>query len=161
MHTYDHTAADVAATETEIVEDRVSPIARLGQFMVLIPGVVLVASGTITLANTGIHRDLSQPVVTVWGNTHTPWLGIIELVVGLVLVGLGASWIARRSALVLGVLLAVAGILVLADPNYAPRELAVSNGYGWIPLAAGVVVSVGALLPGGVTRVRSRSVERR
>lgn len=160
MHTHDQMVTDVAATETEIIEDRVSPMARLGQLMVLVPGVALVVSGTVTLAKTGIHKDLATPIVSVWGHTHTPWLGIVELAVGLVLVGFGASWVARQGALVVGVLLAVAGVLVLADPNYAPNALAVQSGYGWIPLAAGVVVSVGALLPGGVTRVRRRSVER-
>jgi hypothetical protein len=149
-----------AERDVEVVENRVSPIARLGQFMVVGSGVVFAIYGIIALIDAGIDSNLAEPVVTVWGHTHTAWLGIIELAVGVVLIGLGTSIISRRSAVVLGVLLIAAGIICLAIPEDLPEELAIDAGYGWWPLALGVVATVGALLPDGVTRVRTRRVER-
>lgn len=156
-HTTGHTAP--AARDIETIEDRVSPFTRLGQVMVAGSGAVLTILGIVTLVRTGVSSDLAQPVVNVWGHTATPLLGIIELAVGVILIGLGASLAARRSAVVFGVLLIAAGILVLATPEDMPDELALEGSYGWIPLALGVVTTVGALLPEGVTRVRSRRIE--
>jgi dipeptide/tripeptide permease len=147
------------ARDVEVIEDRVSPIARIGQWMVAGAGAVLTILGVVTLIRTGIHSDLAQPVVNVWGHTATPWLGIAEFVVGVLLIGLGTSLLGRRSAVVLGVLLIAAGVFALAAPGQVPDELAVDDTFGWIPLAVGVVATVGALLPEGMTRVRSRRIE--
>jgi len=146
--------------DVEVVENHVSPLARLGQLMVVGSGVVFAIYGVIVLIDAGIDSNLAEPVVTVWGHTHTAWLGIIELAVGIVLIGLGASLFSRRSAVVLGVLLIAAGIICLAIPEDLPEELAIDADYGWWPLALGVVTTVGSLLPDGVTRVRTRQVER-
>lgn len=159
MHFTNERHHAVAEREIEIVEDRVAPTARLGQVMVLGAGALFAISGVMTLVRTGIHNDLAQPVVQMWGHTHSPLLGIVEFVVGLVLIGLGASLWGRRSAVVIGVLLIAVGVFALADPGDVPVQLAVDNSYGWIPLALGVVATVGALLPDGMTRVREHRVE--
>ncbi len=160
MSTPEPSHAVPAERDIEVVENHVSPIARLGQLMVAGAGVVFAIYGIIVLIDAGIDANLTEPVVTVWGHTHTAWLGIIELAVGIVLIGLGTSLVSRRSAVVLGVLLIAAGIIALAIPEDLPDELAIDAGYGWWPLALGVVATVGALLPDGVTRVRTRRVER-
>ena len=160
MRTSETIQNPVAEREVEVVEDRVSPATRIGQFMVAGSGVVLAISGIMTLASTGIHKDLAQPVVEMWGHTHTPWLGIIELVLGIVLIGLGTSIVSRRAAVVLGVLMIAVGVFALADPTDMPTQLAIDDTYGWIPLALGVVVTVGSLLPDNLVRVRSHRIER-
>lgn len=160
MHATEPIQTPVAQREVEVVEDRVSPATRIGQVMVAGSGVVLAVSGVMTLASTGIHKNLAQPVIEMWGHTHTPWLGIVELALGIVLIGLGTSIVSRRAAVVLGVLMIAAGIFALADPSDTPRELAIDATYGWIPLALGVVVTVGSLLPDNFIRVRTHSVER-
>jgi hypothetical protein len=160
MRTSETIQNPVGEREVEVVEDRVSPATRIGQVMVAGSGVVLAVSGVMTLVSTGIHKNLAQPVVEMWGHTHTPWLGIVELVVGIVLIGLGTSIVSRRSAVVIGVLLIAAGVFAIADPMDAPTELAIDTTYGWIPLALGVVVTVGSLLPDNLVRVRSHRIER-
>ena len=47
-----------------------------------------------------------------------------------------------------------------AAPFGLPTELAIDTTYGWIPLALGVVVTVGSLLPDNLVRVRSHRIER-
>lgn len=160
MHSPEPTETPVAGREVEVVENRVSPAARIGQIMVAGSGVVLAVSGVMTLVSTGIHKNLARPVVEMWGHTHTPWLGIVEFVVGIVLIGLGTSIVSRRVAVVLGVLMIAAGVFALADPSDTPRQLAIDTTYGWIPLALGVVVTIGSLLPNSLVRVRTHSVER-
>lgn len=160
MHASEHRQATVTERDIEVVEDRVSPATRIGQLMVAGSGVVLVVSGLMTLIRTGIHKDLAQPIVQVWGHGHSPWLGIAEFVVGIVLIGLGTSIVSRRSAVVLGVIMIAAGVFALADPGDVPVQLGMDDTYGWIPLALGVVVTVGSLLPDSIVRVRSERVER-
>lgn len=160
MHFTDERHSAVAEREIEVVESRVAPTARIGQVMVAGAGALFAISGVMTLIRTGIHSDLSQPVVQMWGHAHSPWLGIIEFVVGLVLIGLGTSLWGRRSSVVLGVLLIAVGVFALASPGNLPKELAIDSTYGWIPLALGVVATVGALMPDGVTRMREHRVER-
>lgn len=160
MHSTEERQQPVGEREVEIVENRVAPATRLGQAMVAGAGALFAISGIMTLIRTGIHSDLSQPVVQMWGHTHSPWLGIIEFVVGLVLIGLGTSLWGRRSAVVIGVLLIAVGVFALASPSNLPKELAIDSTYGWIPLALGVVATVGALMPDGMTRVREHRVER-
>lgn len=160
MHASEQDQNPVVEQEVEVVEERVSPAARIGQVMVAGAGVVLAVSGVMTLASTGIHKNLAQPVIKMWGHTHSPWLGIAELVLGIVLIGLGTSIVSRRAAVVLGVLMIAAGVFALADPTDTPRQLAIDATYGWIPLALGVVVTIGSLLPDNLVRVRTHRVER-
>ena len=159
MRTSETVQNPLAARDVEVVEDRVSPATRIGQLMVAGSGVLLAISGIMTLASTGIHKDLAHPVIQMWGHTHTPWLGIAELGLGIVLIGLGTSIVSRRAAVVLGVLMIAVGVFALADPTDMPTELAIDSTYGWIPLALGVVVTVGSLLPDNLVRVRSHRVE--
>lgn len=160
MDSAEHIQNPVREREIDVVKDRVSPAARIGQVMVAGSGVVLAVSGVMTLARTGIHKNLALPVVNMWGHTHTPWLGIVEFALGIVLIGLGTSIVSRRVAVVLGVLMIAAGVFALADPSDTPRQLAIDSTYGWIPLALGVVVTIGSLLPDNFVRVRTHQVER-
>ncbi len=61
---------DTPAT-ADVVTEGPSPLARIGQILILVSGAVLVISGAVVLARTGLHADLSTPVVQVMGHTHT------------------------------------------------------------------------------------------
>ena len=140
----------------DVVTEHPSTLARIGQVLILVAGALLVISGAVTLARTGLHSDLSSPVVQVMGHAHTPWLGIAELVAGILLVGAGASAWNRELGVVVGVLLAVAGFVVLSDPSLAPDGLAIDDGYGWFLVVTGALALVGGLLPGGWVARRTR-----
>ena len=117
-----------------------------GQLLTLLVGGALVVLGVLALIETGVDTPLDQPVEDVLGYAHTPLLGIIEIGVGalLVLVSLrpGGRWFAA----VLGLGLVLAGLLVLAELDWAVEELGVERDYAWIPIVAGLVVIVAALL---------------
>lgn len=104
------------------------------------------------MARAGLSDDLSVPIVSVFGFTHTAWLGIAEAVVGLLLVVSGLSPATRDAGLFFGVLLIIAGIVVLADTNAMPRALAIQHSYGWFVLVIGVAAALGGLMPGGIVR---------
>jgi hypothetical protein len=108
-------------------------------------GVVLLALGLIAIARGDLDGSLRDPVVTVGGLDHTPLLGVIEAGVGLLLL-LAAATASRPASIVLGTLLAVAGIVVIATPESFDDSLAVESSYGWLLLAIGTVVALTALL---------------
>ena len=148
---------DAPAT-ADVVTQGPSLLARIGQLLILVSGAVLLISGAVALARTGVHSDLSTPVVEVLGYSHTPWLGIAELIAGLLLIAGGASAGRRELGLVVGVVLLVAGFLLSSDATLAPKELAVEEGYGLLLVLVGAAAVVGGLLPGGwVTRRTQRT----
>lgn len=144
----------------EISEVRPLGTGVVGQILILAAGAVLVIVGLLALGRAGVSGDMSIPVVSVFGFTHTAWLGIIEIVVGVLLLLGGVSQTTRDLGVVMGVLLVVAGILVLAQPTLAPRKLAIERPYGWLLVLTGAAALVGGLMPGGRVR-RYRRVARR
>ena len=147
-----------APATADVVTEGPSLLARIGQILILVSGAVLLLSGAVALARTGVHSDLSTPVVQVMGHTHTPWLGIAEVIAGLLLIAGGAAAGRRELGVVVGVVLLVAGFLLRSDPTLAPSELAVDDGYGWFLVLVGAAALVGGLLPGGwVTRRTQRT----
>ena len=155
------TREPLAPVTSDVVTEHPSSLARVGQVLIIVAGSVLVLSGALTLAKTGIQSDLSTPVVRVMGHSHTAWLGIAELVAGLLLLGAGASAWNRELAVVLGVLLLVAGFVFVSDHTVAPRALAIDDGYGRFLIVTGGLALVGGLLPGGWVTHRARGVHAR
>ena len=117
-----------------------------GQLLTMLVGGALVVLGVFALIETGVDTPLDQPVEDVLGYAHTPLLGIIEIGVGALLVLLSLRPGGRWFAAVLGLGLVLGGLLVLAELDWAVEELGAESGYAWIPIVAGLVVIVAALL---------------
>jgi hypothetical protein len=117
-----------------------------GQLVSLIVGVGAVAIGLVAMVRAGIDGSLETPTVEVLGFTHTAWLGLAEVGLGvlLILAGIGA-W-GRPLSVILGVGMVIAGVLIGAVPDEMPAELAVEEDFGWALAAIGAVVAVAALI---------------
>ena len=57
-----------------------------GQLLTILVGAALVAYGVVALITTGLDTPLNQPVEEVMGYAHTPWLGILEVASGALLI---------------------------------------------------------------------------
>ena len=117
-----------------------------GQLLTMLVGGALVVLGVFALIETGVDTPLDQPVEDVLGYAHTPLLGIIEIGVGALLVLLSLRPGGRWFAAVVGLGLVLGGLLVLAEFDWAVDELGAESAFAWIPIVAGLVVIVAALL---------------
>ncbi len=138
----DHTVEPVAATRTRERSWVMAP----GQVVSLIAGAGFIVVGVLALIRAELDGSLSEPVVEVMGYTHTAWLGIAEIGVGLLLVLAGSSAAGRSVSVFMGAALIIAGILVRAEPGSMPDELGIEEAYGWPLIIVGAIVALAALL---------------
>jgi hypothetical protein len=116
-----------------------------GQLVSLIVGVGFVVIGALALVRAGLDGSLATPVVDVVGYSHTAWLGVAEIGLGLLLVLAGTGAWGRPLSVVLGVAMAIGGVLVLAEPSQMPDELGLEQAYGWPLVILGAIVALAAL----------------
>jgi membrane-bound ClpP family serine protease len=129
------------ATRTRQRSSMVAP----GQIVSLIAGAGLITVGIIALIRAELDGSLSTPVVEVLGYTHTAWLGIAEIGVGLLLLLAGASPAGRSVSVVLGAAMVIAGVLVRAEPSQMPDELGIEKAFGWPLIIVGAIVGLAAI----------------
>jgi hypothetical protein len=146
VHDRDRDAATLAhddVVEREVVRERTFSV---GQALTLLVGAALTALGIIALVQTGIDRPLNEPVEDVFGFGHAPWLGIGEVVAGVLLVLAavrpGGRWL---SALV-GAGLVVVGVMIVAEMDWTAEHLGTEQSFGWIPIVAGALALLGAMM---------------
>ena len=89
------------------------------QLIVLAAGLVLAVIGGIALARTHVHfNDIPSTHAQAAGLRHTSLSAVIELGVGLILIGIGTIPGAARSLMTfMGVLLLGAGIVIAIQPS--------------------------------------------
>ena len=139
---------DVVATpegSTSSVErvHRFSP----GQWLGGAVGVVLVIFGIIAVTRTGIDSTLNTPVTNIMGLTHSAWVGIAELAVGLLLI-LSAADVAFRGVMgALGALLLIGGVVVAASNLKMLLDIGTNRNTGWFGLILGAITLLAAALP--------------
>jgi hypothetical protein len=134
----------VAADEPiEVVRTRAFSV---GQLLTLLAGAALVVLGVVALLDTGVDSPLNEQTGEVLGWSHTATLGIAEIVAGglLVLFALrpGGRWLAA----IVGLVLIVGGVMILGEADVAVDELGAEQSFAWVPIVAGVVAVLGALL---------------
>jgi hypothetical protein len=139
----------VGDPRSPVVERQVVSTSRTTRFspaaiIAGVGGVVLLVLGLVTVAKGGLSDPVTEPVVEVFGLTHTPLLGLIETGVGLLLL-LCALWGARASVIFVGTLIAIAGVVVVATPDSFTDALAAETSYGWFLIVLGGVVTLVAL----------------
>lgn len=117
-----------------------------GQLVSLVAGAVLVAVGALAVVRAGVGEPLAEPVVEVLGFTHTAWLGLAEIGLGVALMLVGSGTWGKWLSILIGAATVVTGVLVLAEPSGLPDELALERDFGWPLVAMGAVVALAAMV---------------
>jgi hypothetical protein len=116
-----------------------------GQIVSFAAGVGLLAVGLVALIRAGVDGSLGTPTVHVLSYSHTAWLGLAEVGLGLLLVLAGSGAWGRPISVLLGAATVVGGVLVLAEPGQMPDELGLEKNFGWPMIALGAVVALAAM----------------
>jgi hypothetical protein len=116
-----------------------------GQIVSMIVGVGFVALGLVALIRAGIDGSLESPVVEVLGFTHTAWLGLAEIGLGVLLILAGTGARGRFLSVLLGAAMVVSGVLIGAETREMPEELALEQDFGWMLALFGALVAVAAM----------------
>lgn len=133
-----------------------------GQIVAGLVGFALIVLGGIALARLGLSTPVTGEVTEVAGVSATRlWAGV-EIVLGLILLGIAASPYAVRGGLVtMGLLFAAFGLVVAVEPDPFSEPLGVNSGSGIVLLVMGVVlVLVGWLSPTVISSQRRSAVTR-
>lgn len=133
---------DLAAPST--VRERTWTFAP-GQLVSFAAGAATLAIGLIALLRTGVDASLAQPTVDVFGYSHTAWLALGEVGLGVLLLLAGSGAWGRPLSVLLGAATVVAGVLVLTVPGEMPAELGLEKAFGWPLIALGAVVALAAM----------------
>lgn len=143
-HDHDRSGGDADDTMPVKIRERTSVFAP-GQLVSLVVGGALVVVGAIALVRAGLDDPLGAPVVEVLGWTHTAWLGLAEIGLGVVLMLLGTGAWGRWLSVLVGAATVVAGVIVLVESDGLPEELGVERDYGWPLIGLGAVVALAAM----------------
>ena len=127
----------------EVVRERTFSV---GQVLAILTGAALIALGVVALVQTGVDTPLSEPVEPVMGWDHTPWLGIFEIAAGVLLVLFSLRPGGRWLVALVGAALIAGGVLILGEIDWTVDELKAEEGFGWVPIVAGGIAIVAALL---------------
>lgn len=116
-----------------------------GQLVSFVAGLGVIVVGVIALLRAGIDGSLARPTVDVLGYSHTAWLGLAEVALGLLLVVAGTGAWGRPLSVLLGAAGVVAGVIVLAETDQLPDELGLEKDFGWPLIVLGAVVALAAM----------------
>lgn len=117
------------------------------QFVAGIAGFLFVVFGGIALARLGFDGPITGETTNVAGMSATRLWAIIEIVLGLILLGMAASTFGVRSGLMtMGTLFAAFGVVVVVEPSPFADPLGFDQGSGVVLLVLGIVLLVAAWL---------------
>lgn len=146
-----HTTSDddttVAATTDDVAtktRERTWTFAP-GQLISFAVGVGFIALGLVAMIRAGIDGNLARPTVEVLELSHTAWLGLAEVGLGVLLLIAGTGAWGRFLSVPVGALMVIAGILVLAEPGQVPDRLAVEQDFGWVLVLFGALVALASM----------------
>ena len=118
-------------------------------------GLVVMVVGLLAIVRGGFDGPMEDPVVEVLGFTHTTTLGLIEVVLGGLLLICGVSaW--RSGALFFGSIMAIGGFIGAVQTESFATDLALESGLAWLVMLGGIAVVASALL---IPRYVSRSTD--
>lgn len=117
-------------------------------------GVIVLVIGVVTVARTGIPaNDLTSASTTVGPFSRTTLMGIIEVILGLLLIGAGSTGNGLRG---LGLVFSVFGLVWLIEPGAFEGALGINVATGWLYLIVGLLALGGGLVSSGYLWTRRR-----
>ena len=108
-------------------------------------GLVLLVGGLIAIVRGGFDGQMSDPVVSVLGFTHTTTLGLLEIGIGLCLLLSGAAR-SRTGELFFGAVLGIGAFVGAVQTASFKKSLALQSGLAWLMVFAAVIVVLSAML---------------
>lgn len=153
---------DVVAEDAVVHRDVERAPWSPAQIVSLAVGMFLAVVGGVALARTGIDfSNLAETHTAVAGMHHTALLGLMELIVGLVLIGAGALPGAGRGTMTFtGVLLLGFGLVVMIQPSSFHTALGAHAGNGLVLAFLGAVLLIAAMVAPVVFDTDRRVVSR-
>ncbi|MFN8052613.1 MAG: hypothetical protein U0Q22_14295 [Acidimicrobiales bacterium] len=149
-HHHDVVDAPGAVTTSSAASHRFSP----GQLLGGAVGAVMVVFGIIAVTRTGIDGRLNEPVTSIAGITHSAYVGMFELLIGLLLL-ISASSIAYRGVMgVLGALTVIGGVVLVAGNLRVLLEVGARANTGWFMVVLGAAAVLGSMMPSFVRTER-------
>jgi uncharacterized membrane protein HdeD (DUF308 family) len=118
-----------------------------GQILSGLVGLLLVVFGVIAVTRTGIDSSLNTPVRDIMGLAHSAWVGLFELLMGLLLLIGSADISVRGVAGGVGVILFIAGIVVAAGTGEILLRIGTERATGWFAAVLGAIAVAASLLP--------------
>ena len=158
MALYEHQESNrtpVGRAESVSRTSRFSP----GQIISGVVGVVLVVFGIIAVTKTGIDSSLNTPATDIMGLTHSAYVGLAEILTGLLLILAAADSSMRPLTGVVGVLLFVGGIVVAAGTDEMLLRIGTERATGWFLMVMGAIAVLGSLMPSVVRSRRDTHAE--
>ena len=133
-----------------------------GQIVAGLAGFALIVIGGIALARLGLSGPITGEATEVAGVGATRLWAIIEIVLGVILLGMAASpYRVRGSLVTLGLLFAAFGVVVAVEPDPFQEPLGVDQQSGFIWIVVGVIlVLAGWLSPTVVSQTRRATAVR-
>lgn len=150
----DDTSRVAVVPERVTTDDVVVTHWSVGDILVALIGAALAAVGIVVLVRTGVNETWYRPTTSILDANHTPLLGLIEAGTGVLLV-LTALARMRFVTTLIGLAMAVAGVVAAIETSEWSRELAIEDWWAWTLAGVGLVVALLALVPrrGHVDRV--------
>lgn len=119
----------------------------VGQALHAASGIFLVVFGAVGAGRAGFGDNLSERTADVLGITLSTVLALVAIGAGVVLLLASLSPAGRGVGGVMGVLLLVAGIIVVAGSNDMLDDLRTESALGWVGIVIGAICVIAALLP--------------
>jgi hypothetical protein len=148
----------IQVEDTRTVHDgsRTSPRMRLDllQLVAWVLGLYFLVAGLVAIARAGFEDiGLFEPAVEVGGLPMTPLLALLQLLIGLALLGAATGVVHERGLRIGGVLLGVVGAVWLIEPGAFEPYLGVARDSGatWLTMAV-VLVGVSFVPPVSIAR---------
>jgi hypothetical protein len=118
-----------------------------GRIIGFLLGAALTVVGAIALMKTGVSSDLNTPLTTVFGLTHSPAVGLMELAAGLLILVSSASEASRPAIGFIGVLLLAAGIIGAVSSLEIQSKVGFEPNTAWFFALCGFIALVASMLP--------------
>jgi hypothetical protein len=122
-------------------------------------GVLLLVIGLVTLARTGIPTEsFTEPTTTVGPFGRTPLMGLIEVLLGVLVIGAAAT-ADKGSVTAIGLIALVFGIVWMIEPGAFGELLGIGRDSAILYLLIGAVALATGLIGRGDRVVHERRIE--